>query len=145
MNQPINPPDLAPPRGFSHGVLAPPARQFLAIAGQIAWNSAGRLVSGDFAEQFAQTLRNVAAVLQQAGGGPQDLLSLRIYVTDKQQYLARKKDVGAAYRQVLGRHYPAMALVQVAGLLEDGALVEIEGLAALAVPHDPLPKAEATP
>jgi enamine deaminase RidA (YjgF/YER057c/UK114 family) len=104
----------------------------VALAGQIGWDGAGRLVSAEFAPQFAQALANLAAVLRAAGGRPEDLLSLRIYVTDKRQYLAAVKDVGSAYRAVLGRHFPAMALVQVAALLEEGALVEIEGLAAIA-------------
>jgi enamine deaminase RidA (YjgF/YER057c/UK114 family) len=131
MAQLINPADLAPPRGFSHGALAPPGRRLLAVAGQIGWDREGRLVAGGFAEQFAQALANVAAVVREAGGRPEDVLSLRIYVTDKRRYLAELKAVGAAYRAVLGKHYPAMALVQVADLLEDGALVEIEALAAI--------------
>lgn len=127
----INPAELARPRGYSHGALAPPGRRLLSVAGQIGWDGEGRLVEGGFAAQFAQALRNVAAVVRAAGGEAEDLLSLRIYVTDKRRYLAEIKEVGAAYRASLGRHYPPMALVQVADLLEDGALVEIEALAAV--------------
>jgi enamine deaminase RidA (YjgF/YER057c/UK114 family) len=123
----INPPSLARPRGYSHGAAA--RGRTLALAGQIGWDKDARLVSTEFAPQFAQALANLAETLRAAGGRPEDLVSLRIYVTDKRRYLAAAKEVGEAYRAVLGRHYPAMALVQVADLLEDGALVEIEGLA----------------
>lgn len=131
MTSPVSPAALAPARGYSHGMLAPPQSRLLAVAGQIAWDGQGRLVSDDFCAQFAQALRNVAAVVQQAGGAPADVLSLRIYVTDKRRYLAQLREIGQAYREVFGRHYPAMALVQVADLLEDGAQIEIEALAAI--------------
>ncbi len=131
MNRIVNPPELAPPRGYAHGVLASPGRQLLAVAGQIAWDQAGRLTSADFAGQFAQALGNVVSVVRAAGGQPEDVLSLRLYVTDKRVYLAQAKEIGAAYRRLFGRYSPAMALVQVAALLEDGALVEIEALAAV--------------
>lgn len=130
----INPPDLATPRGYSHGVLAPAGHRLLALAGQIGWDREGRLQSG-FGAQFTQALDNLMAVLRAAGGEAQHLLSLRLYVTDKHAYNAALREVGQAYRARLGRYFPAMALVQVAALLEDGALVEIEGLAAL--PPDP--------
>ncbi len=125
----VNPPSLAKPRGFSHGAVA--RGRTLALAGQIGWDANAKLVSTELAPQFAQALANLAEVLRAAGGRPEDLVSLRIYVTDKKRYLAAVKEVGEAYRRLLGRHYPAMALVQVADLLEDGALVEIEGLAVL--------------
>jgi enamine deaminase RidA (YjgF/YER057c/UK114 family) len=127
----INPLTLARPRGYSHGMLAPPGCRLLQVAGQIGWDPAGRLVSTDFAAQFAQALRNVAEVVHAAGGAPEHVLSLRLYVTDKRRYLAQTREVGQAYRQIFGRHFPAMALVQVADLLEEGALVEIEALAAI--------------
>jgi enamine deaminase RidA (YjgF/YER057c/UK114 family) len=123
----VNPPELAAPRGYSHGAWG--RGRVLAIAGQIGWDASGKLVSPDFVPQFAQAIANVAAVLRAGNARPEDLISLRIYVTDKQRYLASLKEVGAAYRSELGTHYPAMALVEVADLLEDGALVEIEGLA----------------
>jgi enamine deaminase RidA (YjgF/YER057c/UK114 family) len=129
---PINPPELARPRGYSHGVAG--TGRVVALAGQIGWDRLGRLVSSEFAPQFAQALNNLMTVLRAAGGRPEDVLSLRIYVTDKRQYLAALKQVGEAYRAVMHNHYPAMALVQVAALLEDGALVEIEGLAVLPQP-----------
>lgn len=131
MTSPVSPAALAPARGYSHGMLAPPQSRLLAVAGQIAWDGQGQLVSDDFCVQFAQALRNVAAVVQQAGGAPTDVLSLRIYVTDKRRYQAQLREIGQVYREIFGRHYPAMALVQVADLLEEGALVEIEALAAI--------------
>jgi enamine deaminase RidA (YjgF/YER057c/UK114 family) len=126
---PINPAQLAEPRGYSHGVLA--EGRLLSIAGQIGWDGDGKLVSSDFAQQFGRALSNMVAVLHEAGGVPSDLITLRIYVTNKKLYLAKTAEVGEMYRELLGNHYPAMALVQVADLLEDGALVEIEGLAVL--------------
>lgn len=135
--QVINPAGWAPPRGYQNGMLAAPGRRLLAVAGQIGWDAGARLVqpaAGEdaFVAQFAQALRNVVAVVRCAGGDVADVMSLRVYVTDKRRYLALSKAVGSAYREVLGRHYPAMALVQVADLVEEGALVEIEALAAIA-------------
>jgi enamine deaminase RidA (YjgF/YER057c/UK114 family) len=125
----VNPPSLAKPRGYSHAAMA--RGRMLALAGQIGWDAQARLVSPEFAPQFAQALANLVETLQSAGGRPEDLIALRIFVTDKKRYLAASKEVGEAYRRLLGRHFPAMSLVQVADLLEDGALVEIEGLAVL--------------
>ena len=108
-----------------------PGLRLLSVAGQIGWDKQGRLVGADFTAQFAQALANVASVVRAAGGTTDDVLSLRLYVTDKRRYLAQIKEVGAAYRTLFGRHSPAMALVQVADLLEEGALIEIEALAAV--------------
>jgi enamine deaminase RidA (YjgF/YER057c/UK114 family) len=105
--------------------------ELLAVAGQIAWDPQQRLVSAEFAAQFRQALHNVVAVVEAAGGRAQDLISLTIYVTDKRAYADAVAEVGTAYRGVLGTHFPAMALVQVADLLEPGALVEIQGLAVM--------------
>ncbi|HXU74378.1 MAG TPA: RidA family protein [Polyangia bacterium] len=127
---PINPRELASPRGYNNGMLATPGRM-LAIAGQIACDAEGKLVSSDFVQQFNRSLANVVAVLHEAGGVPSDLITLRIYVTDKTLYVARTKEIGAVYRELMGSYYPAMALLQVADLLEPGALVEIEGLAVI--------------
>ena len=129
---PINPRELAKPVGYSHGMLAPAPGRMLSIAGQIGWDGDGKLVAADFVSQFGRALANVLAVLHEAGGVPTDLITLRLYVTDKKQYLARTKEVGAVYRELMGSHYPSMALVQVSDLLETGALVEIEGLAVIA-------------
>jgi enamine deaminase RidA (YjgF/YER057c/UK114 family) len=125
----VNPIELARPRGYSHAAVA--HGTLIALAGQIGWDAEAKLVSTRFAEQFAQALQNLVTALRAAGGAPEQLVSLRIYVTDKRQYNEALKEVGAAYRQHLGRHYPPMALLQVADLLEPGALVEIEGLAVI--------------
>jgi enamine deaminase RidA (YjgF/YER057c/UK114 family) len=127
--KPVQPEGWIAPRGYSNGMRA--KGELLAIAGQIAWDEKARLVEGDFARQFEQALGNVMAVVRAAGGTPEDLISLTIYVTDRVEYMTQIKAVGEAYRRVLGKHFPAMALVQVAGLLEVGAKVEIQGLAVL--------------
>lgn len=128
----IQPADWAAPKGYSNGTLAPAGARLLAIAGQVAWDAEQRLVGpGDFALQFRQALANVVAVARAAGGGPEHLLQLSIFVTDKRAYMACTRELGLAWRELVGRHWPAMALVQVADLLEEGALVEIQALAAI--------------
>jgi len=117
------------PRGYANGMLA--RGSTLAVAGMIGWDPSETLVSPDFAPQYRQALANVAAVIEAAGGKPEHLISITIYVTDKREYTAELKAVGAAWRELIGRHYPAMALVEVAGLLEPGAKVEIQGLACI--------------
>lgn len=117
------------PKGYSNGVLA--RGELLAIAGMIGWDAREKLVSPEFAGQFRQALANVVAVVTAAGGRPEHLVSLTVYVTDKREYVATLADVGKIWRELVGRHYPAMALVEVAGLLEPGAKVEIQGLAVL--------------
>jgi enamine deaminase RidA (YjgF/YER057c/UK114 family) len=126
---PIQPAGWVKPRGYSNGMRA--RGEMLAVAGQIAWDAQARLVPGDFAAQFEQALKNVVEIVKTAGGTADDLISLTIYVTDRAEYLSAAQAVGAAYRAVMGRHYPAMALVQVAGLLEVNAKVEIQGLAVI--------------
>ena len=125
----INPKSLGRPRGYSNGVAA--SGRFLFIAGQIAWNEEQRIVSADFVEQFDRVLRNVIAVVEAAGGTPDRIAQLTIYVTDKQEYKARGKEIGERWRALIGRHFPAMALIEVKSLLEDEANVEIEGVAVL--------------
>ncbi|MCA9636532.1 MAG: RidA family protein [Myxococcales bacterium] len=117
------------PRGYSNGMAA--SGEFLAIAGQIGWDEREQFVSDEFAPQFRQALANVVAVVAAAGGRPEHLISLTIYVTDKREYIAAIAEVGAAYRALIGKHFPAMALVEVAALLEDRAKVEIQGIAVL--------------
>ncbi|HEX8355651.1 MAG TPA: RidA family protein [Pyrinomonadaceae bacterium] len=129
--KPINPESLGRPRGYSNGQLVPPGARLLFIAGQIGWDEEQRLVSDDFVEQFDRALRNVLAVVLEAGGAPGGVARLVIYVTDKREYMARTAEIGERWRALMGRHYPAMALVEVKGLLEDGAKVEIEGTAVL--------------
>ncbi len=118
------------PKGYANGVLTGPGRM-LFIAGQIGWGTDERLVSPEFVPQFAKALDNVVAVLRAAGGEPQDLVRLTVYVTDKHAYRAAARELGDLYRERLGKTYVAMALVQVADLLEDGAQVEIEATAVL--------------
>ncbi len=117
------------PRGYSNGMAA--RGELLAIAGEIGWDEHEQIVSDEFAAQFRQALANVVAVVEAAGGRPSDLIALTLYVTDKREYIAAIAEVGAAYRSLLGKHFPTMALVQVAALLEDRAKVEIQGLAVL--------------
>lgn len=127
--EPINPASLGAPRGYSNGMLAPAGGRILAIAGQIAWDGEQRLVSDDFATQFEQALCNVLAVVTEAGGGPEHLAQLTLYVVDRFAYTASLRQIGAAYRQLMGKHFPCMALVEVKALLEPGAQIEIQGLA----------------
>ncbi len=126
---PVNPAALGAPRGYSNGMLAPAGGRLLFVAGQVGWDEDQQIVEGGFAGQFAQALRNVVAVVREAGGEPSDLGNLTIFVVDHREYLATVKEVGAAYREIMGRHYPAMALVTIRGLLEPGARVEIQGTA----------------
>ena len=117
------------PRGYANGVAA--EGKVVCVAGQIGWNARGEFQTDDFAGQVRQALRNIVAVLAEAGASPNHLTRLTWYVTDKHEYRAALKDVGRAYREVIGDHYPAMTLVQVAGLLEDRAKVEIEATAVI--------------
>jgi len=120
------------PKGYANGLVVTGASKLVFVAGQIAWNADQKLVgAGDMAAQFAQVLRNVVAVVRAAGGEPRHIVRMTCYVTDKQLYLASTREIGAHWREILGKHFPAMALVQVAGLLEPGALIEIEATAAL--------------
>jgi enamine deaminase RidA (YjgF/YER057c/UK114 family) len=128
---PINPESLGAPSGYSNGLLTDLSGRLLFIAGQIAWNQKQELVSDDFVEQFDQTLANVVTVVAEAGGKASDIARLVIYVTDKNAYRERTREVGERYRKHMGKHFPAMVLVQVAGLLDDAAKVEIEGIAVL--------------
>ena len=126
----INPVSLGAPVGYSNGVLAAPGR-LLFVAGQIGWGPDQELVSEDFVPQFERALANVMEVVRTAGGTPEDVCRLTIYVTNKKAYLKHLEGVGKAYRAVMRRHYPAMALVEVADLLERGARVEIEATAVI--------------
>lgn len=126
----INPDSLGAPHGYANGVLTEGGR-LLFIAGQIAWDQQQQIVSADLVEQFDRALANVITVVTAAGGQPEQIARLVIYVTDKDEYRARMKEIGARYRARMGKHFPAMVLVEVAGLLEDRAKVEIEGVAVL--------------
>ena len=126
---PVNPDSLARPRGYSHGMKG--QGELLFVAGQIGWNREGRLVSTDLVEQFAQALDNVLDVVGRAGGKPESLARMALYVIDKKEYRLRAKPLGEAYRKRLGKHFPAMVLVEVKSLLEDDAKIEIEAIAIL--------------
>ena len=126
----VNPESLGAPSGYANGLLADAAGgKLLFIAGQIAWNEQQKIVNHDFVEQFDRALANVVAVVKAANGQPEDIARLVIYVTNKGEYRSRTREVGERYRKHLGRHFPAMALVEVSGLLDDEAKVEIEGIA----------------
>ena len=127
----INPEALGAPSGYANGLLVDGSGKLLFIAGQIAWDNNQSIVSDDFVEQFDKALANVIAVVHAAGGEPNNLARLVIYVTDKIEYRKRTKEVGDRYRKHMGKHFPAMVLVQVAGLLDDRAKVEIEGMAVI--------------
>ena len=127
----INPESLGAPHGYSNGVLAEAGGRLLFIAGQIAWDQQHRIVPGDLVEQFDQALANVIAVVTEAGGKPEQIARLIIYVIDKTDYRAHTKEIGECYRARMGKHFPAMVLVEVRGLLEDLAKIEIEGVAVL--------------
>ena len=126
----INPPELGKHSGYSQGVRTE-AGPLLFISGQVAWDEQSRIVSADFAAQFAKALANVLTVVRAAGGKPESLVRLTLYVLDRREYIASAKQIGEAYRQQMGRHYPAMTLVEVKGLLEDGAKLELEATVAL--------------
>ena len=127
----INPEALGAPSGYANGLLVDGGGKLLFIAGQVAWDKDHKIVSDDFVEQFDKALANVIAVLHAAGGEPNNVVRLVIYVTTKLEYRERTKEVGERYRKHLGKHFPAMVLVQVAGLVEDRAKVEIEGMAVI--------------
>jgi len=129
--QPINPADWGAPSGYSNGILAPTGGRLLFVAGQIGWDNEQRIVGESFVDQFEQALANLLAVVREAGGDPTDVARLTIFVADREEYLARLRDIGKAYRNQMGRHFPAMSLVEVAALLEPGAKVEIEATAVL--------------
>ena len=128
----VHPEGWKPTRGYASGMIA--EGRTLHVAGQIGWNAGQRFERHDFIGQTAQALRNVVAVVEAAGGTAADIVRLTWYVTDKRDYLSKQREVGEAYRAVMGRHFPAMTLVVVSGLVEDEALVEIEATAVLARP-----------
>ena len=127
----INPQSLGAPRGYSNGALSSPGARILFIAGQIAWDGQQQIVSDDLVEQFDRALENLITVVTEAGGEPQNVGRMIIYVTDKNEYRNRMKEIGERYRARMGKHFPAMVLVEVKGLLEDRAKIEIEGTAVL--------------
>ena len=129
-NQLINPAHFPKPRGYTNGVVCAPGRM-LYIAGQVAFDKQARIVSPDFATQFLSALDNVIDVVRAAGGGTEHIVKLLVMVTDLDKYRAAQRAIGEGWRARMGSYWPAMSLVKVAGLLEAGALVEIEGTAVL--------------
>lgn len=127
----VNPASLGDPSGYSNGVLTDAGGRLLFVAGQIAWNQGYEIVSADFVEQFDQALANVIAVVNEAGGRPDQIARLVIYVTDKLEYVEHTRSIGERYRVRMGKHFPAIALVEVKGLLDPHAKVEIEAVAVL--------------
>jgi len=125
----LQPPGWARAKGFSNGIAA--SGKLVFIAGQIGWTGEGKWEARDFAGQFRQALQNVIDVLKQANGKPEHLVRLTWYVLDKREYLNALRAVGEAYRDLMGKHYPTMAVVQVSGLVEDEARLEIEATAVI--------------
>lgn len=125
----LNPQSLPRPLGYSHGIAA--RGETLFVAGQIGADSSGRVASADLVEQFARALENALVVVKAAGGSPADVARMTLYVTDKNAYRSRSREIGSAYRARMGRHYPAMSLVEVKSLFDDAALVEMELTAVL--------------
>jgi enamine deaminase RidA (YjgF/YER057c/UK114 family) len=126
----LQPPGWPRPKGYSNGVAAKGTMVF--VAGEIGWNPETEKVEiEDFAGQFRQALLNTVAVLKEAGAKPEHIARMTIYLTDKQDYLSSLKGVGEAYREVIGKHYPVMAAIEISGLMEPGAKVEIETTAVI--------------
>ncbi|NIR30795.1 MAG: RidA family protein [Gammaproteobacteria bacterium] len=117
------------PKGYSNGIVA--EGRLVLVAGQVGWDASETIRSEDFVDQVRQALRNILTVLAEAGAGPEHVVRMTWYVTDKHEYLARTRELGEAYREVMGRVYPAMTMVEVSGLVEDGAKVEIETTAVI--------------
>jgi enamine deaminase RidA (YjgF/YER057c/UK114 family) len=129
MHQVLQPPGWARPKGYANGMVA--SGRMVFVAGQVGWNAEERFESADFVAQARQALANIVAVLAEAGAGAESLVRMTWYVLDKAEYLGAARDLGAAYREVIGDHFPAMSLVQVAGLVEEGARLEIEATAVI--------------
>jgi enamine deaminase RidA (YjgF/YER057c/UK114 family) len=125
----LHPKNWKKPKGFANGIVAEGRMVFL--AGQVGWNAEQTFDSTDFVAQTRQALENIVTLVGEAGGGPEHITRLTWYVTDKKEYVSRLAEIGAAYRSVMGKHFPTMTLVQVVALVEDLAKVEIEATAVL--------------
>jgi enamine deaminase RidA (YjgF/YER057c/UK114 family) len=125
----LQPAGWAAPKGYSNGIMADGVSIF--VSGQVGWTGEQVFETDDFVGQLEQTLRNLVAVLAEAGAGPDHVVRLTWFITDKREYLARQEEIGLAYRLVMGRHFPAMSVVQVVALMEDRAKVEIEATAVI--------------
>jgi enamine deaminase RidA (YjgF/YER057c/UK114 family) len=126
----INPESMGVPSGYSNGVLVEGGK-LLFVAGQIGWDHSQRIISDDFVDQFALALENVLTIVRAAGGDATNIVRFLIFVTDKKEYTTNLKQVGAVYRQLMGKHFPATALLEVKALVEDLAKVEIEAIAVI--------------
>ena len=124
----LQPPDWMPPRGYSNGVMTQVAvgDRLVFVGGQVGWNGQQQFETDDFAEQVRQALLNVMAILAEGGGKPEHIVRMTWYVVDKVEYLDALREIGAVWRDRIGPHYPAMAVVEVKGLIEDAARIEIE-------------------
>ena len=125
----LQPPAWARPKGYSNGIVAKGRLVF--VAGQVGWNAQERFETSDFVGQARQALANIVAILAEAGAKPEHIVRMTWYVADRHDYLASANALGAAYREIIGRHYPVMTAIQVAGFVEDGAKLEIEATAVL--------------
>ena len=128
---PINPPSLGEPRGWTNGFFAPAGARVLFVAGQTARGADGRIVDGGVARQWDRALANALAVVEAAGGGPTDVARMTVFVTDLVAYKAARREIGEVWKARMGAHYPAMSVVEVTGLVDDGAVVEIEATAVI--------------
>jgi enamine deaminase RidA (YjgF/YER057c/UK114 family) len=127
----VNPESLGVPSGWNHALVSPAGGRVLFVAGQTAVGPSGRIEATTFVDQWQQALANVLTVVRASGGTPEDIGRLTIYVTDLDAYLESRKEIGVVYRTLMGRHYPAMALVEVKRLVDEGARIEIEATAVL--------------
>ena len=125
----LHPEGWKPPKGYANGIVA--EGRLVVLGGQIGWNAEQEFESDDFIDQFRQTLRNIVVLLAEAGGGPEHLVRMTWFLTDRDAYLNTQKEMGQAYREVMGRNFPAMSVVQVVKLVEERALIEIEATAVL--------------
>lgn len=127
----INPESLGAPKGWNNGMLAPAGGRLLFVAGQTARDASGKIRDAGFIDQWSRTLENVLTVVRESGGRPEDIGRITVYVSDIRAYQSSLKPLGQAWRKLMGRHYPAMALVEVKSLLDSNALVEMEATAVL--------------
>lgn len=129
MHKILQPAGWKQPKGYSNGVLA--QGRTVHVGGQVGWNAQCEWETDDFVEQTRQTLKNIIAVLAEAGAGPEHVVSMTWYFTSKQEYLARPKELGAVWRETMGRNFPAIAAVEVSALVEDRAKIEIQAVAVI--------------
>lgn len=132
----LQPPNWLEPRGYANGIMTEmnAGSRLLFVGGQVGWNGQQQFETDDFAEQVGQTLKNIVAILKEGGAGPEHITRMTWYVCDKQEYIAALRDIGRHYREIIGRHFPAMTAVEVADLIEDRARVEIEVTAVVPAP-----------